>query len=207
MCLHCRREARLATRTRRYRTITRAALVAVAMATLGAIGVAAASALHEESGSPATPRAAATTRTTTVASSGESAPPRRASASTTTTAAAPRPVVSEGRTEIGEGVYVVRAGDTVTVHFDTRLDRTRRPPKFERIVRATLPVAYGAPADSALAALPDGAIAQAGDLLTELPARGVRLPLAGGWTLSLYPETRPGDDGPLVIAYRATITR
>ncbi|HEX6534387.1 MAG TPA: hypothetical protein VF041_07310 [Gemmatimonadaceae bacterium] len=207
VCLHCRREARLAARSRRIRAIARVAVGAVTIAILGAIGVAAASALHDDTGSPILLRAASAGSTTTVASSGEPVAARPRSAAPGVAAAAPRPVVAEGRTELHGGIYAERVGDTVTVHFDTQLDRTRRPPKFERIVRATLPVVYGAPADSALAALPEGAIAQAGDLLTELPVRGVRVPLAGGWTLTVLPQTRPGEDGPLVIAYRATVAR
>ena len=67
-----------------------------------------------------------------------------------------------------------RAGDTVRVSFDLLLSRTRRSDKFEAIVRSTLPQVYGAPADSALRALPAGAVARAGDLVTTL--LGARLP-------------------------------
>ncbi|HKG92018.1 MAG TPA: hypothetical protein VKA84_09015, partial [Gemmatimonadaceae bacterium] len=113
----------------------------------------------------------------------------------------------EGRTELGEGVYAMRAGDTVTVHFDTPLTRTRYAEKFERIVRSTLPRVMGetSAAASALATVPVGQLAVAGDLLTELPARGIELPLDAGRTLTLWPETRPGMDGPLVVRYRAVI--
>ena len=115
--------------------------------------------------------------------------------------------MAEGRTALTEGVVAVRTGDTVAVHFDTPLARTRRADKFERIVRETLPRVYGAVADSALAALPAGRLAAAGDLLHDLPTRGVRLPTADGATLALWPETRPGRDGPLVVTYRATVAR
>ena len=115
----------------------------------------------------------------------------------------PRPVVSPGVTALRDGMSAERVGDTVTVVFDTELARTRRPQKFEGIVRATLPMVYGAVADSALAATPAGAIAGAGDLFTELPARGVRLRAPGGTTLLVTPATRPGRDGPLVVSYRA----
>jgi hypothetical protein len=54
--------------------------------------------------------------------------------------------------------------------------------------------------------MPVGAIAEQGDLLTELPSRGVRIPLNGAWMVRLFPETRPGQDGPLVIRYRVRIT-
>ena len=39
----------------------------------------------------------------------------------------------------------------VTVLFDTELMRTRRPEKFERVVRETLGAIYGRRADSVLA--------------------------------------------------------
>ncbi|HEX6058142.1 MAG TPA: hypothetical protein VFZ11_03910 [Gemmatimonadaceae bacterium] len=117
------------------------------------------------------------------------------------------PVVAPGTTELPEGLSVVRVGDSLTVHFDTELGRTRRPEKFERIVRETLPMIYGAGAESLLAGVPAGAIAGAGDLLTELPAHGVRIPTADGRTLLVRPETRPGRDGPLVIRYIATVER
>lgn len=96
-----------------------------------------------------------------------------------------------------------RAGDTVRVRFDLMLARTRRADKFESIVRSTLPQVYGPVADSALRALPVGTVARAGDLVTTLPERGFQIPLAGGRTISVWPETRVGRDGPLVVAYRA----
>lgn len=117
------------------------------------------------------------------------------------------PIVSEGRSELPEGLAVVRSGDSLTVHFDTELGRTRMPEKFERTVRTTLPLLYGARAKALLARVPEGAIAGAGDLLTELPVQGVRIPARDGWTLIVRPETRPGRDGPLVVRYVATIER
>lgn len=117
------------------------------------------------------------------------------------------PIVGGGRSELPEGLSVVRSGDSLTVHFDTELGRTRMPEKFERTVRTTLPLLYGARAESLLARLPEGAMASAGDLLTELPAKGVRIPAGDGWTLIVRPETRPGRDGPLVVRYVATVER
>ena len=118
-----------------------------------------------------------------------------------------RPVIAEGRTELGDSVYAVREGETITVHFDTFMSRTRRRDKFDRIVRETLPRIYGARADSLLATVPDGQIAQGGDLIADLPNAGITFELADGSTLALWPRTRPGRDGPLVVAYRATVTR
>ena len=117
------------------------------------------------------------------------------------------PIVAEGRTELSAGVFVVRSGETVTVYFDTPEARTRRPEKFEQIVRATLPAVHGKAADALLAAVAPGALIGAVDLVNELPTSGLHLRSSDGRTLSLYPETRPGRDGPLVVAYRATPSR
>jgi hypothetical protein len=133
--------------------------------------------------------------------------PTAPAAGVASTVAPPAPLVPQGRSELPEGMYVVRGGDTLTVHFDTEMGRTRRPEKFERIVRATLPEVYGPRAAAALAALRDGEIARSGDLLAELPARGVRIPSSDGWTIVLRPETRPGRDGPIVVRYVATVSR
>jgi hypothetical protein len=115
-------------------------------------------------------------------------------------------LVGEGRSDLLDSVVVERAGDSVVVDFDTQDRRTRRRDKFERVVRETLPRVYGASAAQALAAIPDGALLT-GDLLTELPDRGLHLPLGTGWTLDLWPETRPGRDGPLVVSYRVQARR
>jgi hypothetical protein len=96
----------------------------------------------------------------------------------------------------------------VRVHFDTPSGRTRRPEKFEQIVRATLPAIYGPAVDSLLARIPAGTMATAGNLMTDLPKRGLRLSLGtAGWMLALWPETRLGHGGPLVTTYRAMVTR
>jgi len=113
------------------------------------------------------------------------------------------PVVPAGGTALRDSMVADRAGDTVRVRFDLELSRTRRPEKFEAIVRSTLPQVYGAAVDSALRALPEGAVARAGDLVTTLPEQGFHIPLPGGRTIAVWPETRPGRDGPLVVAYRA----
>src|SRR5688500_12214123 len=116
-------------------------------------------------------------------------------------------LVPPGRTTLRDTMVAERAGDTVRVSFDLLLSRTRRPEKFEAIVRSTLPQVYGAAADSALRALPAGAFARAGDLITALPERGFHIPLAGGRTIGVWPVTRVGRDGPLVVAYRAVASR
>jgi len=47
----------------------------------------------------------------------------------------------------------------------------------------------------------------AGDLVSELTQQGVKLPPYDGWTVAVWPETRPGQDGPLVVSYRVTFIR
>jgi hypothetical protein len=114
-------------------------------------------------------------------------------------------MADSGRTDLSDGMFAERKGAEVRVHFDTETARTRRRDKFESVVRRTLPAVYGSRADSILAAVPEGEVAYGGDLLTELPARGIQLPASGGWAITLWPETRPGRDGPLVVSYRASI--
>ena len=145
----------------------------------------------------------------TPAASTPSAPPSAPVTSTVNLAMARgvAPVVPMGRTALRDTMVAERAGDTVRVSFDLLLSRTRRAEKFEAIMRSTLPQVYGALADSALRALPVGAVARAGDLMTTLPERGFHIPIAGGRTIAVWPETRAGRDGPLVVAYRAVASR
>ncbi|HJQ19350.1 MAG TPA: hypothetical protein VJ867_03305 [Gemmatimonadaceae bacterium] len=114
------------------------------------------------------------------------------------------PAVSEGRTDLGDSVFAERSGPEVIVRFDNSALRTRFEEKFERTLRVTLPRVYGPAAQAALDAVNPGALVR-GDLLGELPQRGIDLALPNGETLVVYPMTRPGEDGPLVIAYRATL--
>ena len=137
----------------------------------------------------------------------------RPAAAITITAPAPTrrpggvtPTVREGTSDIGGGMIAERRGDTVTVHFDTELNRTRRADKFERIVRATLPRLYGAPVEAALAGVPEGALVR-GDPTRTLPRTGLQLRLPDGGTLAVWPTTRAGRDGPLVVTYVATVMR
>lgn len=116
------------------------------------------------------------------------------------------PAISEGRRELGDSMFAVREGDQVTVHFDTEERRTRFDWKFEDVVRATLPVVFGPEVRVALDSVPEGTFARGGDLLNELPTRGITLELPDGHELRVYPITRPGRDGPLVVAYRASAT-
>jgi hypothetical protein len=133
---------------------------------------------------------------------------RQAQDSAASAAAPPlKPIVAEGRTALRDGLVAVRTGDTVTVHFDTPLLRTRQPQKFEQLVRATLPAIYGAAVESVLATVAAGELMRGADPTSVPMARGVYLPLAAGWSLALWPETRPGRDGPLIVTYRTALTR
>jgi hypothetical protein len=124
-------------------------------------------------------------------------------------AAAPplKPIVAEGRTRLRDGFVAVRTGDTVAVHFDTPSLRTRQPQKFEQLVRATLPAIYGAAVDSLLSTVAAGELIRGIDPTVAVATHGVYLPLAAGWSLALWPETRPGRDGPLIVTYRTALTR
>jgi hypothetical protein len=118
-----------------------------------------------------------------------------------------RPIVSYGRTPLRDGVVAIRTGDTVAVHFDTPLKRTRHAQKFEQLVRATLPSIYGAAVDTVLATVAAGELIRGIDPAKGRSTHGVYLPLAAGWSIALWPETRPGRDGPLIVTYRTALTR
>jgi hypothetical protein len=115
------------------------------------------------------------------------------------------PVVPEGQSPLADGITALRTDGAVMLSFDLTGKRTRIPERFEQLVRATLPAIYGAKADSILDRLPTGSIASQGNLIAELPTRGVQLPVSDLWAIRLYPETRPGQDGPLVIRYRVSV--
>ena len=117
------------------------------------------------------------------------------------------PIIPQGRTDLHDSLFAVRSGDTVVVNFDTGRARTRRVDKFELLVRQTLRSVYGAIADTVLATVPNGRLASAKELVTTLPSRGIHLRAAQGPRLGLWPQTRPGRDGPLVVAYRTIVER
>lgn len=166
-----------------------------------------------QQGVPAASTAAPVTdtavRPTTVAGSAsstgavvESTPTNSVSAS-----AAITPIVPQGRTDLRDSTFAVRSGDTVVVHFDTSPLRTRRADKFETVVRQTLPAVLGARADTLLGAIPAGKLAAPNELVTVLPTKGIHLSAPNGTRLVLWPETRPGRDGPLVVAYRVSVEK
>jgi hypothetical protein len=115
------------------------------------------------------------------------------------------PVLPMGQSTILDGVTVLRTDSNVVVSFDLSMVRTRRPDKFEQFVRTTLPLIYGSPARDALAKIPSGELASQGDLLTELPAKGMHISPGTDWIILLYPETKADSDGPLVVRYRVSV--
>lgn len=211
VCLHCRHEARLTAQARRKRLMLRGSAVAVVVAIFGVAGLLSASALrgrsakapesvlHLASATPASSNVA-DTQPTAVAVTQQGEVSHRAVSPTL--AALPG-----GETSFGDGVTATRNDSIVLVAFDTPATRTRMPEKFERFVRETLPRVYGAIADSALAHVPRGGLARTQqELLYELPTRGVHIPTRDGRSIALYPEIRPGQDGPLVVRYRVSIS-
>jgi hypothetical protein len=139
-----------------------------------------------------------------VASAGSPAP-RTSGQPEARTSASLRPVIPVGQSSLPDSVTAVRGDSDVVVSFDLMMVRTRRAAKFEQLVRSTLPLIYGRPASDALSKIADGGLASQGELLDELPKKGLRIPGAG-WTIRLFPETRPGQDGPLVVRYRVSVT-
>ncbi len=236
VCLRCRQERREAIRAHQQRLFALGGGVAVVLVAVYVLGASAANAVRVATRpvpAPVVARASVVVSSTAASeakqqghASADSAPgssvapansPASApvsapvSALVSATPAAARgpwaPVIREGRTDLPDGLIVERAGDSVVVDFDTQDARTRRRDKFEDVVRRTLPLVYGARVDSLLGAIPSGGIVDGADLVTELPVRGLHLRLPDGFTLDLWPETRPGQDGPLVVSYRTRVTR
>lgn len=220
VCLRCRKENRVATRDRRRRALFATAAIALGVATIGAAG--AAGMLDSELRAAGFTLPAAPVPSTPSASEPQSAPeivPDTApvvsvssedtvvSVASVTTPPVPElaPTIGEGRTPLRDGIVAQRSGDEITVHFDTPLARTRRPEKFEGVLRATLPQIFGASVDSALVAMPVGTLVPPHGLTTDLPTQGLYVPVPGGSTLRIWPETRPGEDGPLVVRYRVLV--
>jgi len=216
VCLRCQHAERAVKRARQRRLIARGAAATLVLGVIAAVGIAGATAIRSWIGTkaqeaPSSGDVSASGSEPTGADSTTGVVDASAQAATLTNPATPRkavaPLVPVGNTELPDTMVAERTGDTVRVRFDLALKRTRRADKFEVIMRSTLPQVYGAPADSALRALPFGAVARAGDLTTTLPEDGLRIPLAGGRAIAVWPETRMGRDGPLVVGYRAVVAR
>jgi hypothetical protein len=201
VCLRCRQEERDARRRHRLRIAAKIGLLSTGSAALLALIVAGISAIASDASSV----------DELVGQSGAPAPAparpaveRSRPASTPTPAPAPPlPVIASGRSYLGDSVFVDRTGGSVLVHFDTETLRTRFVWKFEAVIRSTLPAVFGPDAGAALELIPEGEFVR-GDLLRELPTRGLRLGLESTrGSITIWPVTRPGRDGPIVVAYKA----
>jgi hypothetical protein len=118
-----------------------------------------------------------------------------------------RIVLAEGRTDLADSLYAERAGNDVIVNFDNGEWRTRFEEKFERLVRLTLPRVL-ADARIALDSVPAGTLVRGGDLLGNLTTKGIPLAFPGRTQRAmLYPITRPGETGPLAVAYRVSLSQ
>lgn len=225
VCLHCRREARMVASEKRRRLLLRGGATTIVLATLGTAAALGASAMRAKAAakvakpavnvpagsSPVVPEP----RSSTPDSSAVSAvPPVSNTVGATTVSAVsspapgpavgPAPILPQGPSTLTGGIAANRSDSVVTLSFDISGVRTRRAEKFEQLVRTTLPQIYGAVADSALARIPLGELAKQGDLVNELPTRGLHIPLTSGKSVALYPVTRPGQDGPIVVQYRVS---
>lgn len=218
VCLRCQHAARAAKRARHHQMIGRGAAATLVLGVIAGIGIAGATAIRARAGSNANgtiapgdvPQPTDSARDSATTPSADSTPaeaPPRSVENAPVSRALVAPVVPVGRTTLRDTMVADRAGDTVRVSFDLEMSRTRRPEKFEAIVRSTLPQVYGTAVDSALRALPFGSVARAGDLVTTLAEQGFHIPLPGGRAIAVWPETRAGRDGPLVVAYRAIASR
>jgi len=210
----------VATRERRRRALFATAAIGLGVATIGAAGAAgmldselrAAGFAIPEASAPAAPSEAEPQ--SVPATAPDTAPvvsvtPERTVVSvasvTTPPVAELAPTIGEGKTSLRDGIVAQRHGDEIMVLFDTPAARTRRPEKFEAILRATLPQIFGAMVDSALDAMPAGTLVPPHGLTTDLPTQGLYVPVSGGSTLRIWPETRQGEDGPLVVRYRVLV--
>jgi hypothetical protein len=225
VCLHCRAEARAAARQRRLRAIMRFGGIALGGGVLIALTVGGLVAVVPRAFSKdrnrdtsrgdqppkmvikTTPRKApaVSVATPTVAPIAPLAAPPAAAAAARTNAPL-RILLAEGRTDLADSLYAERAGSDVVVHFDNSEWRTRFEEKFERIVRLTLPRVLGADGRAALDSLPAGTLVRGGNLLVDLPTKGIPLAIPGRvQRVMLYPVTRPGETGPLAVAYRLSV--
>ena len=137
-----------------------------------------------------------------------------ASAPTTTPTPAPaRPaprggfVLVDGKTQLTDSIYAMRAGDSVIVNFDAYGFRTRRSDKLENTLRVTLPLVFGKMATASLDTLPEGQLVTNRDVIGTLASSGMPLTLDNGATVHIRVLTRVGRDGALAIGYLATVGR
>lgn len=216
VCLRCRQEQRQAYRARQQRLLVKGGVIGLGLVFAYVAGASVVTAVRGPARAERRTEAPMMLATTEVVQQGAQAAARhpqpaptneRAPAASRVEAPAPLSfIVPNGRSDAPDSLILDRTADTVVVDFDTDAARTRRRDKFERLVRQTLPLVYGPRVADVLRGVPDGTLLGGSDLLTELPTRGIHLPLADGWVLDIFPETRAGRDGPLVVSYRTRST-
>ena len=200
VCLYCRQEARADARRKRNQLLARAGLTTAGGAVVLALIIGGLVTLAPDAQSDSLSVAQREVGSADTADSSTALVPARA--------AAVAPTIPFGRKELGDGVVADRRGDTVVVSFDTEALRTRFDWKFEGVVRGTLPLVFGDRARAALDSVPSGELVRGGTLLAGLTERGIRVRLPGeSGVLVIRPVSRPGEDGPLVIGYRAVVSQ
>lgn len=204
VCLYCRAEERAVVRKRRQGQLVRLGLYGGAAALTVAGTLAGFTTFRGSTTDVDTGVATAEARGTSTEFAAEQAGMVRPGA-VRGAAPASAPVVPPGRTPLAAGIFAERTGDTVIVHFDTRDARTRRSDKFEHVVRETLPVILGEPARMALDRLAPGTLVAPGQLVATVGSAPLRLPVGDGRVVTLEPGSRMGQDGPLVVTYRAVV--
>lgn len=199
-CLYCLKEERARVNARLRHTLARFTVGAVVGGIVITALIGGVTALASDSGSAVVMLDSATANQAgeVVPATKPAAPPKKVEVETPSMV----PVIANGANELGDGVVATRSNHEVVVNFDTDLLRTRFDWKFEAVVRSTLPAVYGEQAREALDSVPSGRLVR-GDLLEVLPEQGIPLALPEGDTLVVWPLTRPGRDGPIVVAYRA----
>jgi hypothetical protein len=218
VCLRCRHEERARARMRMTNLVLRGSAIVVVLAAIGVAtyafvgkkGLFTISHVPVAGDSVTPPPAGLDSTPITLAASpplADSQPVVAAATPTSTPAVALAPVVPLGRTALSDTVYAVRSEQEVRVFFDTPMGRTRKPEKFELMVRQTLPRILGTVADSALASVPQGTLVRGNDWVADLPTLGIRLEIPGDGAIVLWPESRDGRGGPIIVSYRVTASR
>lgn len=202
VCLYCRADERAAVRQRRQRQLARLGVYGGGAALVAVAALAVFTTVRGDGVEVDTAVAVADAREAQADFSPEQAGAARPIARAIVNW---EPAVPHGRTGLDAGMFAERTGDTVTVHFDTRDARTRRSDKFENVVRATLPVVLGEPARIALGRIPSGSLVAPGRLVESVGATPLQLPVGDGRVITLAPGSRMGQDGPLVVSYRAVV--
>jgi hypothetical protein len=191
-------------RQRRQRQLARLGVYGGAAALLVAASLAAFSAFRGSDSAGEAAVATAEARAATTGIAAEQAGRARPVAAGVA-AAESAPLIPQGRTALAGGFFAERTGDTVVVHFDTQGARTRRSDKFESVVRETLPAILGEPARMALERVAPGTLVAPGQLVATVGGTPLRLPVGDGRVVTLEPGSRMGQDGPLVVTYRAVV--